>query len=185
MCCILSSPAPPVLTTVHSVRIDIDAILREAAAQDSTRAAKEEKERLRQVRLANPAAHKRERKKTETPEKPAKRMKLLATRPEAVATLSPRPAPAREISRPCVLCPDPSEEGLLRIVGAGDALRGRYKNDSLPLAHQGCAEAIPELWIDLIGVENMRYHVVKGVETMDKARWKLVRASSICVKHDV
>jgi hypothetical protein len=105
-------------------------------------------------------------------------------------TLKLGPQPAAPEPFPCCLCINMSEEGLLRVYDpptgrrdiAVDELPGSSKGPKEWMAHEDCANVIPETWVDHIEIGNPREDgtrakekVVFGVDGIVRDRWNLAR----------
>lgn len=102
-------------------------------------------------------------------------------------TLGPKPAASEPF--PCCLCVSMSKEKLLRVhdppVGRRDIgideLPGSSKGPKEWMAHEECANIVPETWVDFIEVgepqqdePRIKEQVVFGVDGIVKDRWNLV-----------
>jgi hypothetical protein len=113
------------------------------------------------------------------------------TKPSKITlTLRLGPKPAAPEPFPCCLCVNMSEEGLLRVhdppIGrkdiAVDELPGSSRGPKEWMAHEDCANVIPETWVDQIEIGDVREDgtrvkekVVFGVDGIVKDRWNLAR----------
>lgn len=80
---------------------------------------------------------------------------------------------------PCCLCVSMSNEGLLTVndppFGRKEALEA-CSNPTVWMAHEECANIIPETWVDEIeNASGEKKKVVFGVDGVVKDRWNLVR----------
>jgi hypothetical protein len=148
------------------------------------------KEREQEALLENgapPAKAKSPRKRKEDADispKP-KKAKSMATAPpmapngmgKVVLTLKLGPRPDME-PFVCCLCVSMEKEGLLPV---HDPPIGRVSEtcDGKWMAHEQCANVIPETWVDEVEVENEGERklekMVFGVDAIVKDRWNLVR----------
>jgi hypothetical protein len=106
-------------------------------------------------------------------------------------TLKLGPEPAESEDFPCCLCVFMGREGLLRVhdppIGRKDVLDGAGHLKTW-LAHEECANIVPETWVDEIDVtdagnEGLRSKekVVFGVDAIVKDRWNLVCDTDISI----
>lgn len=130
----------------------------------------------------------------------AKKVKLTtpkATKPPALVpstsqvtkvptkvTLKLGPRPSEPEHYPCCLCISTSTEGLLRVqdppIGRKDAVDATG-NPSEWMAHESCANIVPETWVDeLDGCNGLKERVVFGVDGIVRDRWNL--KCSACTK---
>lgn len=99
--------------------------------------------------------------------------------PKLSITLKLGPRPAEPEAYPCCLCVSMSREGLLRVydppVGRKDA-EDAAGNPKEWLAHEYCANVVPETWVDEIELPHttVKEKVVFGVDGIVKDRWNLV-----------
>lgn len=109
-------------------------------------------------------------------------------------TLKLGPRPAEPEAFPCCLCVGMGQDGLLRVhdppirgaafgTGAVDGTQeGKW------MAHEECANVVPETWVDEIDVpsngawEKGKERVVFGVDGIVKDRWNLVRVGFLCMR---
>lgn len=103
-------------------------------------------------------------------------------------TLGPKPAASEPF--PCCLCVNMSKDNLLRVhdppIGRKDIgideLPGSSKGPKEWMAHEECANVVPETWVDFIEVgepqqdgSRIKEEVVFGVDGIVRDRWNLVR----------
>ena len=99
--------------------------------------------------------------------------------PKVSITLKLGPRPAAPEAFPCCLCISMSKEGLLRVhdppIGRKDA-DGASGNPKTWMAHENCANVVPETWVDEIDVGRggEKEKVVFGVDGIVRDRWNLV-----------
>ena len=184
-----------------SVRIDVDQLLadrkaevEQAEAEPETVQEQEEPE----VELKPPRKRKSDASEGE-PRKP-KKAKLKSAKavgktpepssskiatPKIVLRLAP-PKPKEPETFPCCLCVSQDAEGLLRV---HDPPMGRKEGESgLPgqrdvwMAHEECANVVPETWVDELETggpaedgSRLRERLVFGVGSIVRDRWNLVR----------
>ncbi|KAG6868897.1 hypothetical protein C0993_008195 [Termitomyces sp. T159_Od127] len=90
-------------------------------------------------------------------------------------TIKLGPRPALE-SFPCCLCISMDKEGLLRVydppIGRKD-IEEAAGNPKEWMAHEYCAQIIPETWIDEIELRGVKEKVVYGVDAIVRDRWHL------------
>jgi hypothetical protein len=166
------------LLTVPSVRIDVDQLLRErdeAGLKSSPEDSNSKSSRKRKAE--GTAAPKPKKAKVETPSSSKAGAGPSAIKLSVMLKLGPRPADPEPL--PCILCVSGEKEGLLRV---HDPPIGRGPFDSngqALMAHEQCANVIPETWVDEIQVEQngeRRFEkVIFGVDGIVKDRWNLVR----------
>jgi len=106
--------------------------------------------------------------------------------PKLSVTLKLGPRPAEPESYPCCLCVSTNREGLLRVhdppVTRKDAIDAAGNPEEW-LAHEYCANIVPETWVDEIesGQCDEKEKVVFGVDGIVKDRWHL--KCSACMKN--
>ncbi|GAA5970325.1 hypothetical protein JCM11641_001664 [Rhodosporidiobolus odoratus] len=87
----------------------------------------------------------------------------------AVATAkkpdAPTPPPPKKVDYPCALCPEMTEEGLVKIAEPGKKTAGGMK------AHRVCVMFTPATWIEVDPTSGEE--IVQGYSKIEKARWKL------------
>jgi hypothetical protein len=113
---------------------------------------------------------------------------LKASKITVTLRLGPKPAAPEPF--PCCLCVNMSREGLLRVHDPPtgrrdivvDELPGTSKGAKKWMAHEDCANVIPETWVDHIDIgeptedgTRAKEKVVFGVDGIVKDRWNLVR----------
>jgi hypothetical protein len=121
--------------------------------------------------------------------KKIKTSELSGYAPKITVTLKLGPKPATPDPFPCCLCVDMSRDGLLRVHDpptgrkdiAIDELPGSSKGPKQWMAHEDCANVIPETWVDHIDIGEPKEggtrtteKVVFGVDGIVKDRWNLV-----------
>lgn len=94
-------------------------------------------------------------------------------------TLKLGPKPKEPDVFPCCLCVSPSRDGLLRVhdppVWRMEADSGEGKNgNGVWMAHEECANVVPETWVDELEVGGVKEKVVMGVNAIVNGRWNLV-----------
>lgn len=178
-----------------SVRIDVDQLLRDREAEryneDISKTRKPSQE-------ADPDGKPKKKRKSEgviNGPKPKKVKRNDATsaskHPRITVTLKLGPRPAAPEPFPCCLCVNMSKENLLRVhdpptgrkdIGV-DEIPGSSKGPKEWMAHQCCANVVPETWIDEVTVSGpseaslQKEKVVFGVDAIVKDRWNLVRTA--------
>lgn len=103
-------------------------------------------------------------------------------------TLKLGPKPKEPEVFPCCLCVSMSQEKLLRVQDPplwrkeGESVPGADDKGAVWMAHEECANVVPETWVDEIEVGEVREdgtrakeRVVFGVDGIVKDRWNLVR----------
>ncbi|KAL1729188.1 jumonji superfamily protein, partial [Schizophyllum commune] len=180
---------------VPSVRIDVDQLLQDRAAEDAGQAPQDAPNSSSLSTTGKKATQGKKRKAPSPASKDAempraKRIKMRPPHAEAEpstsgtmttkghtksVTLKLGAAPVGEELFPCCLCVGREQEGLLRVqeppVGvptvALDLSRGWR-------AHELCARIVPETWVDEVDEGlGFREKVVFGVDAIEKARWQL------------
>ncbi|KAL1701740.1 JmjC domain, hydroxylase-domain-containing protein, partial [Schizophyllum commune] len=180
---------------VPSVRIDVDQLLQDRAAEDAGQAPQDAPNSSSLSTTGKQATQGKKRKAPSPASKDAempraKRIKMRPPHAEAEpstsgtmatkghtksVTLKLGAAPVGEELFPCCLCVGREQEGLLRVqeppVGvptvALDLSRGWR-------AHELCARIVPETWVDEVDEGlGFREKVVFGVDAIEKARWQL------------
>lgn len=98
-------------------------------------------------------------------------MKHTAKRSNAVAKVA--------TSYPCVLCSSTATDDLLSVFEPDDAIRARNRaTDYRIRAHEACANAITETWIEGKQMGDQVVAFAMGVNDIPKARWEL--KCSVC-----
>ncbi|KDQ19956.1 hypothetical protein BOTBODRAFT_125491 [Botryobasidium botryosum FD-172 SS1] len=171
-----------------SVRIDIDALLAESAEneeKDQQRQLKQQKKRKSSVLSSEKDSSPSTRGESPAP---AKRPKTKKTSLMGSATGAhierklvlkpPRPPPGHPSSFPCCLCPSTATDGLLPTVSPPPSWTGAQSEANVEVwrAHEACANAVPETWVEEI--EGKKW--VLGVDTIVKDRWNL--KCTVCTK---
>ncbi|KAL1719877.1 JmjC domain, hydroxylase-domain-containing protein [Schizophyllum commune] len=180
---------------VPPVRIDVDQLLQDRAAEDAGQAPQDAPNSGSLSTTGKKATQGKKRKAPSPASKDAempraKRIKMRPPHAEAEpstsgtmatkghtksVTLKLGAAPVGEELFPCCLCVGREQEGLLRVqeppVGvptvALDLSRGWR-------AHELCARIVPETWVDEVDEGlGFREKVVFGVDAIEKARWQL------------
>ena len=186
----------------NSVTIDVDQLLADRAAE---RAAEEaaEPEPVSEPEPPRPAKPKVSRKRKQedlgTHEQPKpKKIRLKASRPQqevsstpSTSSSSPKhplkvtlklpPKPKDEPETfPCCLCVSQSRDDLLRVQDP-PLWRKDASNRDIWMAHEECANVIPETWVDEVELPevdeqgvSLKEKVVYGVDAIVKDRWNLV-----------
>ncbi len=180
-----------------SVRIDVDQLLADreaerAEAEAETQALGEEPEiipkpprkRKSDASDAQPKAKKAKIKSAKVAGKNPEGSALKVIAPKVTLKLGP-PKPKESDAFPCCLCVSQSLEGLLRVQDpptwrkeGGSGLPGQ---ESVWMAHEACANVIPETWVDEEqtgaggeGGSQLKEKLVFGVGSIVKDRWNLV-----------
>jgi hypothetical protein len=172
--------------------------------QDRTNLSKPTKHRRPSQELDSNGKPRKKRKSEDTPGGPKpKKIKtgevpLVPKTSKITLTLKLGPKPAAPDPFPCCLCVNMSKEGLLRVQDppterrdtAVDELPGSSKGPKEWMAHEDCANVVPETWVDQIDVGEPREDgtrtkekVVFGVDGIVKDRWNLVRLISEYQSH--
>jgi JmjC domain, hydroxylase len=179
----------------NSVRIDVDQLLQDRetelanpsepaksgrSSQDIDSNGKPKKRRKSEDTAGGPKP-----KKIKTGEAP-----VIPKASKITLTLKLGPKPAAPDPFPCCLCVNMSNDGLLRVYDpptgrrdiAVDELPGSSKGPKEWMAHEDCANVVPETWVDQIEIGKLREdgsrtkeRVVFGVDGIVKDRWNLVR----------
>ena len=176
--------------SLRSVRIDVDQLLRDREEERANANMATKSGLSQEANVENP-------KKKRKPEGVAGGPKLKKIRTSSnlkaakiTVTLKLGPKPAAPEPFPCCLCVNMSEEGLLRVHDpptgrrdiAVDELPGSSRGPKEWMAHEDCANVIPETWVDHIEISDPRgdgtrtkEKVVFGVDGIVKDRWNLAR----------
>lgn len=185
--------------TLSSVRIDIDQLLadREAERAQQGNVAKE-------VKAKSKTSRKRKAFEESESAPNTKKLKIRinkpvcnenvasapagsapSTKPKVLLKLGPPQPKAQEETFLCCLCVSVQREGLLRVMdpplGRKEGASGSGKDEPW-MAHEECANVVPETWVDeiMVGVDpqtgaSLKEIVVFGVDSIVKDRWNLVR----------
>lgn len=93
-------------------------------------------------------------------------------------TLKLGPRPVEPDPFPCCLCVSMNKEGLLRVHDPPTSRRDAIEaagNPKLWMAHDHCANIVPETWVDDLDTpDGGKEKVVFGVDGIVKDRWNLV-----------
>jgi hypothetical protein len=197
-------------TTLSSVRIDVDQLLRDREAERLQIEALEERAEPTKAR----SSRKRKVESTEDAPKP-KKQRTKPAKPDvsqriptpASVTVTPTPAiaiapkvtlrlgpqPKEPDVFPCCLCVSTSREGLLRVQDPplwrkeGES-GGSSTEGAIWMAHEYCANVVPETWVDDVEVGPVRFdgtrateRVILGVDGIVKDRWNLVSPQCVAV----
>ncbi|OBZ73253.1 Lysine-specific demethylase 4D [Grifola frondosa] len=178
-----------------SVRIDVDQLLRDRETERLQ--AKSGRPRSRKVQELDQDGKpiSRKRKSEAGTEAKPKKPKIQGTSNMAVAgssksptkiTLKLGPKPKEPETFPCCLCVSASQEGLLRVHDPPlwrmdtEDVTNSASQDTILMAHEECANVVPETWVDEVDVGDMRDNgtrakerVVFGVDGIVKDRWNL------------
>lgn len=165
--------------------------LRDGATKNSLSPKKDlVKEEMIEVTLPPPKSRKRKSEAKDEGSK-AKKLKIkpstgkaspnLPGKPPLIklsVTLKLGPRPIEPEPFPCCLCVSMSKEGLLRVhdppIGRRDATEATG-NPKLWMAHDHCANIVPETWVDDLDIaDGGKEKVVFGVDGIVKDRWNLV-----------
>jgi hypothetical protein len=176
-----------------SVRIDIDQLLADA---EEAKAAKEggpgKPRRKSEVDGVDGKENKTPRKRKSSGEKdgsPSKKVKIEGQVVTKSVKLKLGPRPPTELPLLCCLCANTSEKSLLRVmeppVGireAGEGIKVEGTEERRYMAHELCANVVPETWVDEIDVpvadgSVKKERVVFGVNAIVRDRWNLVSAN--------
>ncbi|PPR01540.1 hypothetical protein CVT24_001851 [Panaeolus cyanescens] len=138
-------------------------------------------------RKSEPSGDAPKPKKVKTKSKPAPvspTITISPTRPKLSITLKLPPKPAEPEPFPCCLCVSMNKEGLLRVadppIKRKDAVEASG-NPRIWMAHEFCANVVPETWVDELELPNSaKERVVLGVDGIVKDRWNL--KCSACTK---
>lgn len=183
-----------------SVRIDVDQLLLDRAIEAANppkpvsskpkRTLIKVKKEITTLTLPNPSPNKRKSQGGNEPV--AKKIKIKASSassskiaskapgaplPKLSVTLKLPPRPADPEAYPCCLCISMDKEGLLRVhdppMGRKEAIEAAG-NPKVWMAHEACANIVPETWVDEIDTSCRREKVIFGVDGIVKDRWNLV-----------
>jgi hypothetical protein len=179
-----------------SVRIDVDQLLQDrenerskpVSAMSTSRPRRPKSELDKDGKARVPHKRKSEGSEDGPKAKKAKTSPLQkgsASKMTVTLKLGPRPAEPEDF--PCCLCVSTSTDGLLRVhdppIGRKDATH-TIGNPQQWMAHDYCANVVPETWVDEIDVTvdgiNTTERVVFGVDAIVKDRWNLVGILVLC-----
>ena len=187
-----------------SVHIDVDQLLHdreverlEAEAREQAAAAQPSKAKSPRKRKADVVEGAPKPKKIRvkpprsepphTPPTPTAAATLPPSKPYPTkVTLKLGPQPKEPDVFPCCLCVSTSRERLLRVenppLWRKEGESGEASGANVWMAHEECANVVPETWIDDVEVgpvrpdgTRMKERVVLGVDGIVKDRWDLVR----------
>lgn len=194
-----------------SVRIDVDQLLRDReaeriqAALEAPKAAKAKSPRKRKAE-GTENAPKAKKPRTKVPK--SEHSSTAPPTPGPASTSTSSPAPPKPIAPkvtlklgpqpkepdvfPCCLCVSMKREGLLRVQDPplwrpeGQS-GGASAAGDVWMAHEECANVVPETWVDEVDVGEPRAdgtrakeRVVLGVDGIVKDRWNLVSLKVCC-----
>ncbi|KAK0447453.1 JmjC domain, hydroxylase-domain-containing protein [Desarmillaria tabescens] len=189
-----------------SVRIDVEQLLRDREAEGELFAPTSPPQPKRssmkkEISVVIPSLKtvrppKRQHEDEREPLPKAKKVKLAPPKsmkpPAPVPSTSPvvtkvtlklGPRPSEPEHYPCCLCISTSTEGLLRVqdppIGRRDAVDAAG-HPSKWMAHESCANIVPETWVDEVDETNGLERVVFGVDGIVRDRWNL--KCSACTK---
>lgn len=178
-----------------SVRIDVDQLLRDReeerggnpTSSSHPRTPSQEAEPLeRPKKKRKPVTHASDGPKT----KKAKIVEPFSGIKHTKLTLKLGPRPAAPEPFPCCLCVNMSKDRLLpvhdpptgRMDFAVDELPGSVNGPKEWMAHEDCANVVPETWVDYLDLGEIgpdgtrtRLKMAFGVDGIVKDRWNLVR----------
>lgn len=104
---------------------------------------------------------------------------VFSAKAQPKITLKLGPRSEEQESFPCCLCVSTSREGLLRVQNPPFARKDASEAAGHPkvwLAHEFCANVVPETWVDnFFRPDGSVEKVVYGVDGIVKDRWNLVR----------
>lgn len=182
-----------------SVRIDVDNLIRppdvapapsevdEEEATGEKQSSKKRKSegdaqstpRKRKPKVKEMQEEAEEEEPTPSPQIPKFRIPIikLPKPPKEPIALTPavEAKPAITVARPafpCVLCPSLAVEDLAPVYQPNDFIRSLAKTPGVQ-AHISCAIAVPEAFTDEVQTDDGPVTYIKGLENIDKARWKL------------
>ncbi|EPQ53152.1 JmjC-domain-containing protein [Gloeophyllum trabeum ATCC 11539] len=170
-----------------SVRIDVDQLLMDRAAEAAETAKTKRKDQSKNPRKrksdgghdARKLKKPRSSKSTAQggPSKAQGSGNASSSKVTVVLKLGPKPKEPTVF--PCCLCVSTSAEGLLRVQDppAGRSVEGGQAGQPW-MAHESCASVIPETWVDEVEVDRLdgtkdKQRVVFGVDGIVKDRWNL------------
>lgn len=189
------------MTFIHSVRIDVDQLLRDRALEAENPPLKSSRSRKADIGKDGKSRPRAKRPSEGGEEGPkAKKIKIKPSTSSGPSTSSqsqppmkgflPKtvtlklgPRPTEPDTFPCCLCISMARDGLLRVhdppIGRKDA-DGAAGSPKIWLAHEDCANIVPETWVDEVesDVGGGKEKVVFGVDGIVKDRWNLVRLTS-------
>ena len=169
-----------------------NAPLKDVTPQRATKSPKKDLVKQEMIDVILPPPKSRKRKSKAKDEGPmAKKIKIKSSIVKASSnppakppmiklsvTLKLGPRPVEPEPFPCCLCVSMSKEGLLRVhdppTNRRDAVEATG-NPKLWMAHDHCANIVPETWVDdLDAADGSQEKVVFGVDGIVKDRWNLV-----------
>lgn len=181
-----------------SVRIDVDQLLRDREAERNSVAKFTTSGRTSQEAGSEDKPRKKRKSEVATGGSKPKKSKpndsstVVPKHPKITVTLKLGPKPPAPEPFPCCLCVNMSKVNLLRVhdppigrrdVGADGQSGTRGSKEWM--AHEDCANVVPETWVDHVEVGEPRVDgsraqekVVFGVDGIVKDRWNLVCVSS-------
>ncbi|OCH87758.1 hypothetical protein OBBRIDRAFT_759285 [Obba rivulosa] len=198
-----------------SVRIDVDQLLHDREAEHLALESASPKRPEDELALDRDGKPKSPRKrKAEGTDNVAPRPKKQKTKSEKITapaeastskpaksittkvTLKLGPKPKEPETFPCCLCVSMSEEGLLRVQDPPmwrqetQPKAGSGSDAPVWMAHEECANVVPETWVDEVEVGEVREdgtrakeRVVFGVDGIVKDRWNLKCAACTKIRH--
>ncbi|KAI0028527.1 JmjC domain, hydroxylase-domain-containing protein [Vararia minispora EC-137] len=190
-----------------SVRIDVDALLREredeyvlesiaalgpmTSCQLQDDMQREEDETTAECKQTQLSRKRKADQPNGGPSKPKRsRGTSSASDPSFVPSLTKvvlklGPRPAEDCGYPCVLCVSTRRDGLLPVHDRPRAVHSAFS--SIPegpwMAHEHCARVVPETWVDETGevtADGARARAVFGVDSIIRDRWNL--RCAVCTK---
>jgi hypothetical protein len=175
------------MVLIRSVRIDVEALIAENQLVDAI-----QQERADKAQVATPSKVANERTGSEfgsqRKRKPSKKAlgedddtppaKMRAVINAVEVDRKPKivqPAEV-EVSRPCLFCPSLATEGLLPVYNpsAVASYSKSFTKQQGIYAHESCARAIPEIYMEDVRSGDRIVQCVMGAETIPKDRWNLV-----------
>ncbi|KZT01645.1 uncharacterized protein LAESUDRAFT_815724 [Laetiporus sulphureus 93-53] len=192
-----------------SVRIDVDRLLLEREEEERAKleADKPRRPKTKPKPGKNSESKSQGKRKTEAPESPSKLKKPKTARPSkgkqsnssaegsqasqskvapAKVTLKLPPKPKEPEAFPCCLCVSMDKEKLLRVHDPplwrtdDEVAQESAGTETIWMAHEVCANVIPETWVDEVEVGEVgqdgtraKERVVFGVDGIVKDRWNL------------
>ncbi|PBK62661.1 JmjC-domain-containing protein [Armillaria solidipes] len=175
---LLAPTSPPQLKR-SPMKKEISVVIPSLTVRSSKRQREDELEafpKTKKVKLTPP--------KSTKPSAPVPSTSQVVTKVPTKVTLKLGPRPSEPEHYPCCLCISTSTEGLLRVqdppIGRKDAVDATG-NPSKWMAHESCANIVPETWVDEFdGIDGLKERVVFGVDGIVRDRWNL--KCSACTK---
>lgn len=174
----------------RSVRIDVEALIAENALVDAI-----QQERAEKVETLTPSKRpfgserngsesgsqrkrKPSRKALGDYDSPPPKIRLLPGMVDTERKSKPTKAAETEVSRPCLFCPSLAVDDLMPVFNPTSAVVAQSRSSQKAfgiMAHETCARAIPEAYMEDVRVDDKVIACIMGTENIPKDRWNLVR----------